>query len=504
MKQGPEGKTEGASRPARRQGWRRWWVHAFLVFVSASPLVAHAQYLRIVNYNVEADVNNVTTPRDGLFTVLEAIGEQNLNGVLQAVDILALQETTSNATTVVPVVTALNGYYGAGTYAASDYQGTQSGSAMVGNGPNALVYNTKTVQLVASGGVGGTPNQTAGIFRQVVRYQFHAVGAAAAASFYVYVSHMKSSTSGTTAAVQADRNAEAQAIRADVASLPAGTSAIYVGDFNMDGSGEPAYQTLTASGAGKSIDALNFPQNNAETWNAAYLRRLTESSTALKYRDDIQFMTADIYNGTLAAAVRYVPGSCRAFGNNGTSPYGKSVNTSANTSLNNLVGPITAAQALTALTTGSDHLPEVADYVVATPYNTWQLQHFTAAELGNAAIRGDLADPDGDGIPNLLEYALDLDPKAAETTGLPTVGQMTVAGSTHLTLTYTQVIAATGITYLPQVSGDLTTWNGNSSYTVVVGTTANADGLTRTVVVRDAVAISSTSKRFMRLQVSRP
>ena len=169
-----------------------------------------------------------------------------------------------------------------------------------------------------------------------------------------------------------------------------------------------------------------------------------------------------------------------------------------------MVGPITASSALQALTTGSDHLPEVADYVVPTPYTNWQLAHFTAAELANAAISGDLADPDGDGIPNLLEYALNLDPKIAKTTGLPTAGQTTVGGQQYLTLTYTQLIGTPGITYLPQVSGDLSTWNGGSGYTVAVGTTSNGDGATQTVVVRDAVAMSGATRRFMRLQVSRP
>ncbi len=506
MKRAPEGKTGLTGGLTRRLGWTRW-IFAAVVFVSAVPLAARAQYLRIVTYNIEADVNKVTTPRDGLYTVLEAIGEQNLNGVLQPIDILALEETTSNAVTVAPIVTALNGYYGAGTYAMATYPGTEyNGSPTTGNGPNALIYNTKTVQLISQGGVPGTPGASGGyvVNREVLRYGFQAVGSTTGTLFYLYVSHMKSSASGTVDVYQGDRNLEAQDIRADVGSLPAGTSAIYVGDFNLDGSAEPAYQTLTASGTGQGIDPLNFPQNNAETWNGDYLGILTESAVALEYRDDIQFMTADIYNRTAAAALRYVPGSCRAFGNNGSTIYNKTINTSANTSLNNLVGPITASSALQALTTGSDHLPEVADYVVPTPYTNWQLAHFTAAELASPAISGDLADPDGDGIPNLLEYALNLDPRAARTTGLPTVGQTMLGGQQYLTLTYTQVMGATGITYLPQASGDLSTWNGGSGYTVAVSTTANADGATQTVVVRDAVPLSGATRRFLRLQVSRP
>ncbi len=489
-----------------------WLFIAWGLLLLATPPAARAQSLRIVTYNIEADTNGNTAPKDGLYTVLEAIGQQNYNGIVQPIDILALQETTSNTATVAPIVTALNAYYGAGTYAASTYQGTEySNNPSTGNGPNALVYNTKTVRLLSQGGVPGTPGKSGSFIvnRQVTRYGFQAVGAASGSNFYLYVSHMKSSASGTMEIYQGDRNLEAQYIRADAANLPAGAGAIYVGDFNLDGSTEPAYRTLTAAGTGAGIDPLNIRADGTpdytQNWSlVAYKAIMTESATAIRYRDDIQFMTTEIYAGTAAATLRYVRGSLHAFGNNGTTAAGKSVNLATNTALNNLQGPITASQGLSALTTASDHLPVVADYVVSTPYNTWQLQRFTATDLASAAVSGDLADPDGDGIANLLEYALNLEPKKATVAGLPAAGLIIVGKRPYLTLTYTKVIAATGITYSPQVSGDLSTWNGGTGYTVPVSTTANPDGLTQTVVVRDAVAMEDGNKRFMQLRVSRP
>ena len=98
-----------------------------------------------------------------------------------------------------------------------------------------------------------------------------------------------------------------------------------MGDFNMDGSTETAYQTLVASGNGQAIDPLNT-SDVAQTWGSATVAILTESAKTLDYRDDIQFMNSGVYNGTASAALRYVPGSYRAFGNNGTTAYGKSVN----------------------------------------------------------------------------------------------------------------------------------------------------------------------------------
>ena len=53
-----------------------------------------------------------------------------------------------------------------------------------------------------------------------------------------------------------------------------------------------------------------------------------------------------------------------------------------------------------------------------TPFNVWRLAEF-GTNANNSAISGDFADPDDDGIANLLEYALHLDPNVADVTGLP-------------------------------------------------------------------------------------
>jgi hypothetical protein len=82
-----------------------------------------------------------------------------------------LQETTSNLITVAPIVSNLNAYYGgSAVYAQSTVQGGQSGSNASGNGPNAIVYNTKTLQLLAAVGVGNPLGSTNGEYRQVMRY----------------------------------------------------------------------------------------------------------------------------------------------------------------------------------------------------------------------------------------------------------------------------------------------------------------------------------------------
>jgi hypothetical protein len=127
---------------------------------------------------------------------------------------------------------------------------------------------------------------------------------------------------------------------------------------------------MTAAGKVQAIDPLNTnPQNNNEVWdnNSAFKAILTESSTNLRFRDDLQLMTSNVYNP--GGGLQYVSGSLHPFGNNGSVGEGHSVNSSSNTALNDLIAnpSITASQLYADLTTASDHLPVVADYTVNSP-----------------------------------------------------------------------------------------------------------------------------------------
>jgi hypothetical protein len=145
---------------------------------------------------------------------------------------------------------------------------------------------------------------------------------------------------------------------------------------------------------------------------------------------------------------------------------------------------------------------DVSYTVYHTPFEAWQAEQFGAESGGPDAAP--TADPDRDGIVNLMEYALKLDPNDADVTGLPAQGKTNVDGSDYLTLTYTRVKAATDITYVVEVSGDLVTWNAGPSYTATVSVTDNPDGITQTVVVRDLVPMDSATSRFIRLKITQP
>jgi hypothetical protein len=394
-----------------------------LLVVCGVDVVASAQTsrtVRVVCYNIQDDTDGFVSPTCGLivpFTgnggsyttncpqnvtsggVLEGIGEEIINGdPAQPIDVLALEETTSNSQTVQPIVSALNAFYSVynylystpAGYAMSPYQATQDGGNTSGNGPNALVYNTNTLQLIASVGIatptGGIPRGN-GMYRQCVRYEFAPAGVTPAANneFYVYVSHYKADSGLTN---DLDRLGEATIIRNDEANnLPANARVLYVGDYNPDdNSGEPGYQTICSNSApngvtqGQGVDPLNIAWNpytsaspninwSSSTTSTQILFMLSEEDYELRYRDDLQVMTSNVYY-EVAGGFQYVPGTYHSFGNNASLPYGDSVNTSGNTALNDLDPVKTNATGLSAavlledLTGASDHLPIVADYTI--------------------------------------------------------------------------------------------------------------------------------------------
>ncbi len=379
----------------------RCWAAILAVCGLATSLSGQTRTLRIVTYNIEADVNT-NAPMPGLIApvndptniraggVLEGIGEEMVgNDGAQPLDILALEETTSNPLTVTPIVNGLNAFYGVpGMYGNSTFQAGESGNnPNIGNGPNALVYNTTTVQLLASTPVdppGGKSKfgATSGEYREVMRYEFAPAGVTAslANEFYVYVSHYKSGTGVTN---EQDRLGEAQIIRNDEAnSLTAGARVLYVGDYNVESSDEPMYQTILSNAApegvarGQGFDPLNLSDNTNLTWsisttNAGILAMLTEHSYDLEFRDDLQVMTSNVCFG-VPGGLTYVPGTYHVFANSGAISYGGTVDDGSNPALVNRLatnGPvfISAAQLYLDLTEASDHLPVVADYTVPMP-----------------------------------------------------------------------------------------------------------------------------------------
>ncbi len=384
-------------RNRMRRGGARASLWTAPLIAAVWPIAAlgqSTQDIRIVTYNTQGDESSPSPTQvlPQLATTIEGIGQEKYVGdnILQLPDIIALQETTSNSTTVSPLATDLNNYYGSSIYSYSSYQATTSDGVTSGGGPNALIYNQKTLNLMASVGVGTPESGTNGEFRQVVRYEFQPLADEGTNNgvFYVYDSHYKSGAASTKDDGSTDgalRNGEAQIIRNDEATnLPASAAVLYVGDYNVDGSQEASYQTITAANSpggvnqGQGFDPLNPTDNYNETWeyNSTYKGIMTEKDTDLEYRDDMQIMTGNVCNDS-PGTLDYINNSLHAFGNNGSTAEGGSVNSTSNTALNDIIGngSLTPSEVYAAMnpSTGSDHLPVVADYSITNgPFTlTW-------------------------------------------------------------------------------------------------------------------------------------
>ncbi|MGD0058635.1 MAG: hypothetical protein ABSD58_04375 [Verrucomicrobiia bacterium] len=371
----------------------------------ASAQATTNRTIRVVCYNIEADISGATAPLPGLIApssggsvtnggVLEGIGEENVGpDPAQPIDILALEETTSNTATVQPIVNGLNTFYSfynipAG-YAMSTYQATDSGGVDDGDGPNAMVYNTNTVQLLASVPVdppGGTSQlgSASGEYREVMRYLFAPAGVTPTTTneFYVYVSHYKADQAVTDEVL---RQGEAAIIRTNSATLPSNARILYVGDYNVSSNNEPAFQTIVAPGINQGFDPLNPTNITPEQWDLNSMLSLkSEEDYKLHWRFDIQIMTSNVLYG-VGGGLTLVPGTYHIFGNNGSVPYEASVNDGSNTALNNdlttNVTGITATQLYQYLTTASDHLPCVADYTIPVPVQTTNASSFLVTSI---------------------------------------------------------------------------------------------------------------------------
>ncbi len=138
-----------------------------------------------------------------------------------------------------------------------------------------------------------------------------------------------------------------------------------------------------------------------------------------------------------------------------------------------------------------------------TPVEQWRSNYFGYfADLGPAA---DLADPDLDGVPNAVEYALGGNPSMASRGILPVPGE----DSGHLTLNFTRHLAATDVTFRILAADDLTgPWTtiavkiGTAAWWGIAGASITDPGI-GPVVVQDFKSMEGQPARFLRLEIER-
>ncbi len=234
----------------------RFLVRALAAGFLTLPALALAQIRvgewNVTNYQGVNDTASEKAARNAAFT-------KALYGTFQgrsfAPDVLLGQEYLS-AASITEFLGVLNGATGSpGDWAAAPFvNNTNQASTSANNGSNAFFYRTTKFSFLGSQTIQGAP-------RDGMRYDVQLKGyqtLANAPTVSLYSDHFKS---GSGSDDQADRQAQALAIRTDANALPAGRAILFGADLNIQSSNQTAYQTLTTNGP--FFDPINSPGS----WN---------------------------------------------------------------------------------------------------------------------------------------------------------------------------------------------------------------------------------------------
>ena len=158
--------------------------------------------------------------------------------------------------------------------------------------------------------------------------------------------------------------------------------------------------------------------------------------------------------------------------------------------------PVVAAGDQATFTISRDY--QTAWYEVDTragqdaPFDLWRAIHFTETALADPAVSGFDADPDGDGLNNLFEYAIGTDPYGSGVDGRYTATLAADNGTDYLTVTALKNPAATDVQFSAEVSADFVSWTNDVTILLNDLTTFSA---------RDNTPVPAAPRRFLRTKV---
>jgi hypothetical protein len=130
-------------------------------------------------------------------------------------------------------------------------------------------------------------------------------------------------------------------------------------------------------------------------------------------------------------------------------------------------------------------------------YASWQSYVFTSEQAS-----GPSDDPDGDGLPNLVEFFLgSLPEKNDAIVHGPRASTTNANGEDYLTLSFPQVIGQSDLVGVVEASSNLTDWSSSSvDIKEILPAVSNGNGSVRRTF-RVPVPVSEVTKQFLRLRV---
>jgi uncharacterized repeat protein (TIGR01451 family) len=133
-------------------------------------------------------------------------------------------------------------------------------------------------------------------------------------------------------------------------------------------------------------------------------------------------------------------------------------------------------------------------------FGEWRRLAFGWTDRQDESLCGDLADPDGDGIVNLAEYAFGRNPRHAETGSVFKLAGEAQAPEYDFEVCFTRNRQAPDIGVEVEISSDLITWYGGQTYVVATRVTDDGNGQTETVHAMMRTPDPEKAKAFVRLR----
>lgn len=130
-------------------------------------------------------------------------------------------------------------------------------------------------------------------------------------------------------------------------------------------------------------------------------------------------------------------------------------------------------------------------------FESWQAAHFDQDQMADPEVSGPDASPAGDGVENLLKYALGLSPFEPSRHLLP----VPVLKEGHLALTYERLKNAADIVYRPEVAVELASWQSGQDQ--IEETSVEDLGESERVTVRAVSPVAAESRQFLRLAIEK-
>ncbi len=144
------------------------------------------------------------------------------------------------------------------------------------------------------------------------------------------------------------------------------------------------------------------------------------------------------------------------------------------------------------------------DPAAGSGFELWQESHWPG--VIDPAVIGSAADPDRDGLDNLMEYALDANPTVPDDAALPVVGLVKSDGQSYLTLAYDRRTDDPGLTYEVVASDALHAPLAGWTVQATVMESGTPDAVTgrQHIKIRDSAPVETGgAHRYLRLRVTR-